>query len=314
MKAIAVTKFGAEPELMELPKPTPGAGEILVHLAAAGVNPFDMKIANGVLDGAMPHVFPLILGVDGAGVVEAVGPGVTRFAVDDSVYGQFLHSPVGIGTYAEYAVAPQGLALAPRPRGMYSDQAAAVPTAGMTALFAMDQLNLSKGQSLLIIGAAGGVGSFAVQIGSNAGVLTLAVARPDHRDFLHKMGASRFLDSTLNSLHDDVRIAYPNGVDGLLDLAQEGAAFEATTALVRPGGVVASTRGAVTDALLVPRQLRGINVNLTPKVEFLERLSAMFSSGQLRIPLERKIALAAVPDELPRLRGSRGRGKVAITI
>ncbi|MCI4345885.1 MAG: NADP-dependent oxidoreductase [Thermoplasmata archaeon] len=314
MKAVAVSKFGGTPELMELPKPTPGAGEILVHLGAASVNPYDWKLMNGVLDGKMPHVFPLVLGVDGAGVVEAVGPGVTRFAVDDSVFGQFVHAPIGIGTYAEYAVAPENLAIDQRPRGMYNDQAAAVPTAGMTALVALDQLGLSKGNSLLIVGAAGGVGSFAVQIGSNAGVVTLAGARPEHRDFLHKLGASLFLDSTASSFHEDVRFGYPNGVDALLDLAETGADFERTTSLVRNGGIVASTVGAVSDALLAPRELRGVNVNLTAKSEYLDRLSAMYSKGALRVPVEQKIPLANVPDAVPRIRGGGNRGKIAITI
>jgi NADPH:quinone reductase-like Zn-dependent oxidoreductase len=314
MRAIAVSKFGAAPEMMDLPKPTPGAGEILVHLGAASVNPYDWKLVNGILEGVMPHVFPLILGVDGAGVLEAVGAGVKRFAVDDSVFGQFLHAPVGIGTYAEYAVAPESLAIAQRPRGMYNDQAAAVPTAGMTALTAMDALGLAKGQSLLIIGAAGGVGSFAVQIGSDAGILTLAAARPSHRDFLHKLGASRFLDSTASTLAEDVRIAYPEGVDALLDLAQTGDAFAATAGLVRKGGVAASTLGAATDAVVAPRGLRGININLAPKPELLDRLSAMYSTGRLRIPLEQKVLLANVPEAVDRLRGNGNRGKTAITI
>ncbi|MCI4363502.1 MAG: NADP-dependent oxidoreductase [Thermoplasmata archaeon] len=314
MKAVAVTKFEGTPELMELPKPTPGPGEILVHLGAASVNPYDWKIMNGILDGKMPHVFPLVLGVDGAGVVEAVGSGVSRFTVDDSVFGQFIHAPVGIGTYAEYVVAPESLAIAQRPRGMYNDQAAVVPTAGMTALVALDQLALTKGQSVLIIGAAGGVGSFAVQIGSNAGVLTLAAARPAHRDFLHKLGASRFLDSTSSHLAEDVRIGYPDGVDALLDLAQTGPEFERTTALVRDGGVIASTRGAVTEALLTSRGLRGVNVDMNPKTELLDRLTAMYSTGNLRIPVEQKIPLAAVPDAVARIREGGNRGKIAITI
>src|SRR5579863_2950848 len=109
MRAIAVRQLGEVPEMMDLPKPTPGPGEILVKLRAAGVNPFDWKIIDGVAEAGRPHVFPLILGVDGAGTIEAVGSEVKTFAVGDGVYGQFLHSPVGIGTYAEYVIAPETL-------------------------------------------------------------------------------------------------------------------------------------------------------------------------------------------------------------
>jgi NADPH:quinone reductase-like Zn-dependent oxidoreductase len=314
MRAIAVRKFGDAPELMDLPKPTPGPGEVLVHLGAAGVNPFDWKIADGLLEGKMPHVFPLILGVDGAGAVEEVGPGVTRFAVKDGVFGQFFHPPVGTGTYAEYVVAPETLAIAQRPRGMYNDQAAAVPMPGMTALSTLDSLALEKRQSLLIMGAGGGVGSFATQLASNRGITTLAASRGPNRDFLHKLGASRFYDSSASSFFDDVRLGYPAGVDALLDLVHAGPEIEPFLALVRPGGIAASTRGAASEAVVVPRGLRGLNVDLQPTVELLDRLSKEFSSGKLRIPLEEKIPLAGAPDAILKSRSGKGRGKAVLTI
>jgi NADPH:quinone reductase-like Zn-dependent oxidoreductase len=314
MRAVAVRKFGDVPELMDLPKPSPGPGEILVHLGAAGVNPFDWKIVDGVLDGKMPHVFPLVLGVDGAGSVEEVGPGVTRFAVKDGVFGQFLHSPVGTGTYAEYVVAPETLAIAQRPRGMYNDQASAVPMPGMTALFTLDQLGLEKRQSLLILGAGGGVGSFAVQLASNRGITTLAASRGPNRDFLHKLGASRFYDSSARTFLDDVRLGYPNGVDALLDLAHPAPAIEEFLPLVRPGGTVASTLGAASDAIVGPRGLKGLNIDLHPTAELLDRLSKEFTSGKLRIPLEEKVPLAAAPEAIEKSRLGKGRGKTILTI
>jgi NADPH2:quinone reductase len=314
MRAIAIRKFGDAPELMDLPKPTPGEGEVLVHLGAAGLNPFDWKIADGVLNGKMPHVFPLILGVDGAGAVEEVGPGVTRLAVKDGVFGSFLHSPVGIGTYAEYVVAPESLAIAQRPRGMYNDQAAALPTPGMTALYTLDRLALEKRQSLLILGAGGGVGSFAVQLASNRGITTLAASRGPNRDFLHKLGASRFYDSSAKSFFDDVRLGYPTGVDALLDLVHKGEEIEPFLALVRAGGIAASTVGAATDAVVASRGLRGLNVNMQPSTELLDRLSKEFSSGKLRIPLEEKVPLAGAPDAIEKSRSGKGRGKTVFTI
>jgi NADPH:quinone reductase len=314
MRAIAIRKFGDTPELMDLPKPTPGEGEVLVHLGAAGVNPFDWKLMDGSLEGKLPYVFPFIPGVDGAGAVEEVGPGVTRLHLKDGVFGQFFHPPVGIGTYAEYVVAPESLAIALRPRGMYNDQAAAVPTPGMTAISALDRLALQKRQSLLILGAGGGVGAFAVQLASNQGITTLAASRGPNRDFLHKLGASRFYDASAKTFLDDVKLGYPNGVDAILDLANKGPEFEQHLGLLKPGGTVVSTIGSATDAVVGPRGLTGVNINLQPSTEMLERLSKEFSSGKLRIPVEEKVPLAGAADAIAKSRAGKVRGKLVLTI
>jgi len=314
MKAVAIGKIGDVPSLMNLPKPTPGEGEVLVHLGAAGINPIDWKIADGSFADQMPHVFPLILGVDGAGTVEAVGLGVKRLAVNDAVYGQFFHPPVGIGTYAEYVVAPETLGIAIRPRGMYNELAAAVPTAGMTALQTIDQLALEERQSLLILGAGGGVGSFAVQIASKRKITTLTASRGENREFLTKLGASRFYDASAYAFLEDVRRGYPDGVDALLDLSHTGPEFEKNLPLVRKGGTVASTVGAATDAVLGPRGLVGLNIKLNSSTELLDRLSEQFSSGKLRIPVEEKVSLDGVPDAIANRRLGKGRGKSVIKI
>lgn len=314
MRAIAVREFGGTPERLDLPKPAPGPGEVLVHLAAAGVNPFDWKIADGMFKDAKPHVFPLILGVDGAGTVEAVGPGVTRFAVDDGVFGHFFHDPVGTGTYAEYVVAPESIAMAVRPRGMYSDQGAAVPLPAMTALNALDELALAPRQVLMILGAAGGIGSFAVQLASNLGITTLTAARGPQSTFLHKLGASRVYDAASSTFLDEVRAGYPDGVDALLDLATTGPAFAANLALVKRGGAVVSTRGAATAEVTAPHELRAVNIDLQPKAEYLDRISKDFVNGRLRVPLERKFPLDEAASALEESRQGTLRGKAVLTI
>ncbi|MCI4326070.1 MAG: NADP-dependent oxidoreductase [Thermoplasmata archaeon] len=314
MRAVAIRKFGDRPERMELPKPEPGEGEVLVHLGAAGVNPFDWKIADGRFDGKMPHEFPLILGVDGAGSVDAVGPGVTRLKVNDGVFGQFFHAPVGRGTYAEYVVAPESLGIAVRPRGMYNEPAAAIPTPGMTALHALDEIGLKKRQSLLILGASGGVGSFAVQLAANQGITTIAASRGANQDYLHKLGASRFFDASAMAFRDDVKRSYPDGVDAILDLAHQGEEFESYLGLVRAGGTVASTIGAATEAVAGSRGLRGLNIDLHPSTALLDRLSAEFSKGMLRVPVEQKVPLDSAPDVLDASREGKLRGKTVLTI
>jgi NADPH:quinone reductase-like Zn-dependent oxidoreductase len=107
MKAIVITDFATEPTLADLPVPDPGPGQLLVRLHAAGLNPFDWKVADGALKDVVSHAFPLVMGSDGAGVVEKTGPGVTRFRVGDRVYGQFMRLDQGLGSYAEYTVADE---------------------------------------------------------------------------------------------------------------------------------------------------------------------------------------------------------------
>jgi NADPH:quinone reductase-like Zn-dependent oxidoreductase len=315
MRAVAIRKFGDRPERMELPKPVPGKGEVLVHLASAGVNPFDWKIIDGNLKDRMPHEFPLIVGVDGSGVVEAVGEGVTRLKVDDGVYGSFLHAPVGRGTYAEYVVAPETNAIALRPRGMYNDPAAAIPTPGMTALQVLEEIGVQKRQNLLVFGAAGGVGSFAVQLAANQGVNVAAGARgATNRDYVLKLGAMRFYDTSAMTIRDDIRAAYPNGVDALLDLTNRGEELEANIALVRQGGVVASTIGALDLAKVEAAGRKGINTSLQPSVDKLEKLNAEYSKGRLRIPLEQKTPLDNAADVLDASREGKLRGKTVLVI
>jgi NADPH2:quinone reductase len=315
MRAVAVAKFKDVPVMMDLPKPKPKDGEILVHLAAAGVNPFDWKVIDGVLEGVMPHVFPMIVGVDGAGVVEEVGPGVTRFEVGDGVFGQFLHPPAGAnGTYAEFVTAPETLGLAKTPRGIYSAQAAAVPTSGMTALYALDSIGLAKGQVLLIVGAAGGVGSFATQLASNQGIRVVAASRGPHREFLHKLGATEFLNSGGSSFLEDLKFAHPGGVDALLDLVDRGEALDRLLPLIRPNGVVASTIGAVDAAQLTSLGLRGMNIDMTPTSGLLDRLSAEISAGRLRIPAETQVPLAEAANAIAQSREGKARGKIVVVI
>jgi NADPH:quinone reductase-like Zn-dependent oxidoreductase len=197
---------------------------------------------------------------------------------------------------------------------MYNDQAAAVPTPGMTAMNSLDLLGLEKRQSLLILGAGGGIGSFAVQLASNRGITTLAASRGPNRDFLHKLGASRFYDSSARSFLEDVKVGYPTGVDAMLNLVHRGAEFEQYLPLVRAGGTVASTVGAATEEVLGPKGLKGININLQPTTELLDRLAKEFSSGKLRIPLEEKVPLAGAPEAIAKSRTGKGRGKTVLTI
>ncbi|MGY0037173.1 NADP-dependent oxidoreductase [Pedobacter sp. NJ-S-72] len=202
MKAVAVKAFKDAPELIESLKPEIQPGYILIKLKTAGLNPTDWRIADGMLDGKMPHVFPLILGVDGAGIVEEVGEGVSRFKVGDKVYGQMLHAPIGEGTYAEYIAVPEKVIITKMPPGLSFEQAAASPVAGMTAFQLVKNLGLSKGNTVLIVGATGGVGTFATVFAALNGIKVLATARgEDAEDSIKKAGASDTFDYSQEILH-----------------------------------------------------------------------------------------------------------------
>lgn len=314
MRAVAVRQFKGAPELMDLPKPTPGEGEVLVHMEAAGINPFDWKIIDGALEGKLPHVFPLVVGMDGAGTVEALGPGTSRFAVGDGVYGQFFEPPIGRGTYVEFRAIHEKAAITTMPRGMSAAQAAATPTAGMTALVALDDLALSPGQSLLVFGAGGGIGSFVLQLASNAGIQVLAAGNPRHKDYVIKLGARRYFDPTPSTFAEELRFGYPEGVDAILDMMHSADALASYLPLLKPHGTVASTIGAAGSPAVAAGGYRGVNVDMAAKTELLDRLAKEFSVGRLRIPLEEPRPLVNAPELLERSRAGELRGKTVLRI
>ncbi len=310
MRAVAVTGFGAVPELVEVPTPVPGPGEVLVRLAAAGVNPFDWKVADGMLDGKMPHVFPLILGVDGAGTVEALGDGVTRFAVGDAVYGQFFHRPVGTGTYAEYVAVPENKAITAAPANVRPTQAAAVPTAGMAGLALVDEIGAGHGQTILIVGATGGVGSFAVQLAAARGAHVIATASDADADRIRSYGAAEIVDHRAAPVTDQV----PAGIDALIDTASDAGGFAANAKLVRAGGVAVTTRYVADVDALAAVDIRAVNINANASAAALDRLRADIDSGRLRVPVETEIPLDGAPEAIARSRSGHSHGKTVIVL
>ncbi|MEV6785785.1 NADP-dependent oxidoreductase, partial [Streptomyces sp. NPDC051098] len=236
MRAVAVKAFKAEPELIQVPKPEPAEGEVLVKIEYAALNPVDRQIADGALDGRAEHVFPLILGRDFAGRVDVVGPGDSRFVVGDAVFGQTARPPFGTGSFAEYVTVPQDGPIAFVPDGLSFRTAALLPTAGMTAAETLAAAGVTAGQSVLVVGAAGGVGSILTQLAAARDVRVLAAVRGGER-LMAELGADNTLDTTARDLAAAVRDILPDGVDALIDLVSDTpAAFAANAALVRAGG------------------------------------------------------------------------------
>ncbi|WNV91453.1 NADP-dependent oxidoreductase [Umezawaea sp. Da 62-37] len=309
MRAIAVHEFGGAPVLVDVPKPVPGPGEVLVRLAAAGVNPFDRKVADGMMRGSMRHVFPLVLGIDGAGVVEEVGEGTTRFAPGDALFGTFFQEPAGVGTYAEYATAPETNPLALLPAGFDLVVAAALPTAGLTAVQLVDALEPREGITLLLVGATGGVGQFVVQLTAAAGARVVATGRPHDVERLLALGAAEVVDHTAGPLTGRV-----HGVDAIIDLVGDGAGFAANLPAVRLGGQALSTTSSADADVLASRGVRGGNFETRGTAEALSRLAESVSDGGLIVPVEHRLPLAEAAAELARPRSTGARGKTVVVI
>ncbi|GAA0468601.1 NADP-dependent oxidoreductase [Streptomyces olivaceiscleroticus] len=311
MRAVAVSAFGAEPELMNLPQPEPGPGEVLVAMAVAGLNPVDWKIADGMLKEAAPHSFPLVLGADGAGEVVAVGPDVRRCTVGDQVFGQFQLVGRGGGSYADYAVAAED-AVAPAPRNVTYATSAAVPTAGTTAYNLVEETRVAEGKRVLIVGATGGVGTFVTQLAAQRGAEVIATARAGSAELMGQLGAGATVDHTLGSVADQVRAAHPDGVDILIDLVSDAAAFADLTGVVRDGGTVVSTVGAADTDMLIEHNLRGFNFLNRPSPQLLSILADQLDAGRLTVLISSEVQLEDAPAALARSRSGRAQGKTVI--
>jgi NADPH2:quinone reductase len=285
MRAATVTEYGATPVVAEIPTPEPEQGQVLIKLRAAGMNPMDLWLASGAWK-PMPATFPMVLGADCAGVVEQLGEGSSRYAVGDDLFGQLLIPPLGsAGTYTEYVAVSEDAPLARVPTGLDDVVAAALPTAGGAGLALVDELEPLAGKTVLIVGAGGGVGSFATQFAANAGGNVIANVRGDDAERMRGYGAKETIDRRVVALPAGVRKAHPGGIDVLIDLVDADAAgFAALASLVRPGGTAMSTNYVADEAGLGAGGVTGINFALQMSSELLERLAQAVIDGRIVTP------------------------------
>jgi len=313
MRAVVVTDFLTEPGLADLPLPEPGPGEVLVRLAAAGVNPFDWKVIEGAMRDSVHHAFPLVLGSDGAGTVESIGADVADFNPGDRVFGSFMDVKHGRGSYAEYAIA-KAAKLAHLPSGIAFDLAAALPTASAAAYTFVEGTGVGPGQTLLVNGASGGVGQSAVQLAAAQGVHVIATSGPDSADYLRELGASETVDYTAVPTVEQVRSAHPDGIDAIVDLVSSSAQIESVAGLLKPNGSIVSSNGVIDAELLATRGLRGANLYANSAPATLAFLAASVESGQLRVRIDYQVPLEEAAEALARLRKGKARGKTVLSI
>ena len=306
MKAVATDRFGG-PEVLslrEVDEPPLGPDSVLVAPRAAGVNPVDVGIVGGHLAGAFPTHFPLIPGWDVAGTVVAAGPGVTEFAEGDAVLAYVRRDDVQWGTLAERVSAPVRC-VARLPEGADVEAAGALPLAGLTALQALDAVDAATGQTVLVHAAAGGVGSFAVQLAVLRGLRVIGTASERNHDYLRSLGAEPVAYG--DGLADRVRELAQGPVDAVLDLVG-GEALEASAGIVGHPSRIAS----IVDAQTVKR-LGGEYVFVRPNAGQLAYLAGLLASGELTVEIAERFPLERAADALTTLAERHTRGKLLVT-
>lgn len=305
MRAVSFAEFGSAPAITELPVPQPGSGEVLVRVQASSINGFDLGVLGGFLQGVYEYEFPVVLGKDFAGVVAGVGEGVTRVNEGDQVFGVVIRPTLGQGAFSEYAVVSEQHGIARRPTQLDHTRAGALGLAGTAALNAVDAVSPQRGETILISGATGGVGSYAIQLAAARGATVIATARPGaEAAFVTGLGATWTVDP--DHLVAQVKAIAPSGVDSALHLAGDG---DSIAELLPAGGRLASTRHyEPTRSTLV-----ATDIMADPTPETLSRLAAEVIEGRLRVPLAKAYPLTEAASALTDFTTGTV-GKLAITI
>lgn len=316
MRAIQHDRYGDVDvlELREVPIPTPGDGEVLVEVRAASINPADWHLMTGLPTMVRPFLGfrgprQRTRGMDVAGVVHAVGAKVTHLSPGDEVLG------TARGSFADYAVA-RADRLVPKPAGLEWVQAASLPLAGSAAVHAVRGAEVASGDRVLVIGAAGGIGSIVVQLAVAAGATVTGVCSTNKTDLVRSLGASRVIDYTHEAL-DGVYDAIIDTAGGrALDLLR--AHLTATGALMLVGAegggrVLGGQRRQFAAMFRDPftkQRLRSVFSSETPEV--LQQLLEAVSAGDLRVVIDHELPLEAVADGIRYLAEGRARGKVVV--
>jgi len=315
MRAVVCDEFGGPDQFREreMDWPPIGPNSVLVRLTHAGVNPGDSRIRQGQFVPRARHHFPIVLGLEGAGFVEEIGVSGSPFERGQAVYGFFLHDYVGDGTYAELAPA-RSTQLAPVPPWVPMREAAAVACAGGTAMVLVQELlEVGPGDTVVVLGAAGGVGHFAVQLAAALGAEVIGVARSSNHEFVRGLGAAHVVDYRAEDVPAAVARLAPRGVDAAVDTVG-GAAQAQLSDIVRHGGRVAScVHAAKTPDFVARDQLFQYRFfEATP--ERMQRLNEHVATGRLRPRITRELPLSDVAEGHRAIDAGEVRGKIVLRI
>lgn len=308
MKAVRIHSYGGPGVLVyeDVPRPEPADGEILIRVHAAGVNPLDWKVREGHARGWLNHRLPLILGWDVSGVVEAIGPGAHKFKVGDAVYG--LIDIARDGAYAENVIA-NASHLAAKPDSQDHVHAAALPIAALTAWNTIfDMADLKSGQTILIHGAAGGVGHMAVQLAKWKGARVIGTASAINDPFLLELGADEVIDYNTTKFEDVV-----HDVDIVLDTLS-GETQERSWKTLRKGGIMVSTLSEPSPELAAKYNARGAVVMVKPNAAILTRIAELIDARSITVKVEKVLPLTEASKAQELSQSGHARGKIVLKV
>ncbi len=305
MQALRIDKYDSinSAALVEFEPAAPGPDEVLLRVVAASINPLDLKLISGRMSAVFPLAFPYTLGTDVAGVVEAVGNSVQRFKPGDHLFGRL--DPRKGGALADYAVAPAH-SLSLIPGGFDAGMAAALPTAAGTAWLALhDMARVRAGHKVLIHGASGGVGTFAVQIAKLAGATVIATASEKNHALLRSLGADDVIDYRTEDFTRRVK-----EMDIVLDPIG-GDTLQRSWEVIRPGGILLT----LADRTLMDNgAIRGAFVQLTTNAALLENIAQLVYAGRLRVITDTAYPLAQARNALEEVAFGHAVGKVLVRV
>lgn len=306
MKAVRIHQFGG-PEVLryeDVPKPTPGTGEILLQVEAAGVNPGEAKIRAGLF--AAYHTLPLILGYDLAGTIAELGPEVAEFRVGDAVY--TMPDSTRDGGYAEFAVV-RAAEIAMRPKTIDAIHAASVPLAGLTAWQALfDVGGLSRGQTALIHGAGGAVGAFAVQFAKAKGARVIATASEADKEYVREIGAEIVVDYKTERFEDAAR-----SVDVVLDTVGGETQARSFTVL-KKGGILVATPNPPDEQAAARHGVVAKMVGSQPSAGQLREIAALIDLEKVQTRVGLVLPLSEARQAHERLETGGTHGKIVLTV
>jgi enoyl reductase len=303
MKAVVMDSYGT-PEVLrvaDLPEPKAGPGQVRVRVKAAGLNPIDAKIRRGEFDAVFDISFPQQLGSEFAGVVDQVGPGVEGLAVGDEVIGF-----VDLAAYAEQVVVPVEN-LTSKPARLSWETAAVIGAVGQAAYNALRMLKVTAGETVLIHGAAGGVGSVAVQLARAWGARVIGTVSDDNHDYVRSLGGTPVTYG--EGLQERVRESAPQGVDASLDLTGSQEAITVSIAVTGDKGRI------VTLASPPLAEQYGITMMFgTRAADTVAQVAGLAARGDLDLPIDRRFALADLADAHRLMETGSRRGKLVLTL
>jgi NADPH:quinone reductase-like Zn-dependent oxidoreductase len=315
MNAVVIDSFGEPGTLRDMPTLEPAPKQVLVRVNVAGVNPADWKMRDGKMG---ERKMPMVLGQDFAGTVAWFGDGVLGFSPGERVFGIART----FGGYAEFTIGlpdAHGEPIAAIPAGVTDEQAAALPTPGLTALAALETLGVRDGTTLLVHGAAGAVGTLATQLAHARKARVIGTIKGGSADEVRELGVDDVIDTNFGTAIQGVRELVPGGVDAVLDLvstdADEVAAF---ASVLRPGGRLVSTNHVADEEAFKAQGFTAVNIvmNETPQSspESLTQLAQMVADGTLVVRIAGEAPIARAADILDEGKSGHLKGKMVLRV